>query len=322
MASSDFSKAVYVSNIAPTANEKTVSDFFSFCGKITKLILKKSDAANGTHEVVVWFETESAAKTALLLTNALIVDRPISVVSYAKADGTPVVEWVAIEEQKNPGALHVPEPRDFSVPDEQRSKTSVVASLLAGGYSLGADAAQKAKEYDEKYGLTAPLYAGAEQVKQAVLAVNEQYKISETATGIANATTATISNTAQGIVNATKNIDAQLGISATTKSLDQTYGVSANLTYAGQAIADSAIAIKNAGVDLVSRVGQQPAVHSVTTAVTDAAHNVTATVVDINQQTQHQIAEHQKEKGTYNDAELSTPTPFVPSHPTNPASNV
>lgn len=34
-------KAVFVSNISPNATEKTVSDFFSFCGKITKLTLRK-----------------------------------------------------------------------------------------------------------------------------------------------------------------------------------------------------------------------------------------------------------------------------------------
>ncbi len=37
---------------------------------------------NGAFSAVVQFETESAAKTALLLTNALIVDRPITVVPY------------------------------------------------------------------------------------------------------------------------------------------------------------------------------------------------------------------------------------------------
>jgi len=183
---------------------------------------------------------------------------------------------------------------------------------------LGSDAASKAKEYDAQYGITAPFVAGAEQVKQAVLAVDQQYKISETAVGIAHATTATISSTAASIGQTAKNIDTRYGISETTKSLDQTYGVSANLTYAGQAIADSAIAIKNAGVDLVSRAALQPAVQTVSTAVSGAAANVSATFTDVKEQTQHKIEEKQKEKEAYNDADLIQSHPPAATTPVNP----
>lgn len=42
-----------------------------------------------TSSAVIQFETESAAKTALLLTNALIVDRPITVTAYLNSQSTP-----------------------------------------------------------------------------------------------------------------------------------------------------------------------------------------------------------------------------------------
>jgi hypothetical protein len=40
MSEAEYSKGVFVSNIAATADQKTVNDFFSFCGKITALSLQ------------------------------------------------------------------------------------------------------------------------------------------------------------------------------------------------------------------------------------------------------------------------------------------
>lgn len=37
---SDLSKGVFVSNVSASADQKTVNDFFSFCGKITSLSLQ------------------------------------------------------------------------------------------------------------------------------------------------------------------------------------------------------------------------------------------------------------------------------------------
>ena len=44
--------------------------------------------------------------------------------------------------------------KEFHVADSQRSKTSVVASLAAAGYTVGEDALTKAKAYDEKHMIT------------------------------------------------------------------------------------------------------------------------------------------------------------------------
>lgn len=141
------SRAVYVTNISPNANEKTVSDFFSFCGKISKLFVNKyvefqilpNSVADipffreqETSSAVVEFETESAAKTALLLTNALIVDRPITVVPYTSTPSTQqsaTGATVDVVPPKNPGtpvAQHEITQRDFKgVPDEQRVSCSL-----------------------------------------------------------------------------------------------------------------------------------------------------------------------------------------------------
>jgi hypothetical protein len=80
--------AVFVTNISPSAGDKTVSDFFSFCGEIRSLVLRHAAGhADGTQEAIVTFESAAAAKTAQLLTNALIVDRAISVRIYNPEKG-------------------------------------------------------------------------------------------------------------------------------------------------------------------------------------------------------------------------------------------
>jgi len=177
------SKSVEVTNISPNAHEKTVSDFFSFCGKISKLYMKR-DEVSQTSSAVVEFETESAAKTALLLTNALIVDRPIVVVSYT---------FSPTADQSNTELLSrgtaVPESeitqRNFGeVPDEHRSKTSVVASLIASGYIVASDALSKAKDYDEKHMILLQAKVAMEQIKIKAHEIDKQYGISEKATAV------------------------------------------------------------------------------------------------------------------------------------------
>lgn len=173
--------AVQVNNISPNANEKTVSDFFSFCGKINKLYLDKEEGKDSSRAVVE-FETESAAKTALLLTNALIVDRPITVVAYPPPQAK---EDQQKEEVKTPGTP-VPEEkithRDFGgVKDEERTKTSVIASLIAAGYVLAHDALAKAKQYDDEHNITLQLKVGVEQLKVKAHEIDQAYGISEKA---------------------------------------------------------------------------------------------------------------------------------------------
>jgi RNA recognition motif-containing protein len=168
-------RAVFVSNISPNATEKTVSDFFSFCGRITRLALQKS--SGDSQEAVVVFETDSAAKTALLLTNALIVDRPITVVPHTPSPA----ELAATGASPQASAP----PQDASRPPEpQRSHTSVIASLVAAGYVLGADAATKAREIDDKHMISLQLKVGAEQIKAKANEIDRQLHISETASVI------------------------------------------------------------------------------------------------------------------------------------------
>lgn len=185
-------RAVYVTNISPNATEKTVSDFFSFCGRITRLTLR--GGAEGSQEAIVVFESDSAAKTALLLTNALIVDRPITVVPYFPAAGEESAEATTTNQATITQRSH-------AVPDSERTKTSVIASMLAAGYVLGADTIGKARDLDDKHMITLQLKVGAEQIKAKANEIDRQLHISETATAIKT-----------GVVGKAKEVDEKLHI--------------------------------------------------------------------------------------------------------------
>jgi len=263
------SKAVVVSNISPNANEKTVSDFFSFCGKINKLFLTKTEGSD-TNTAVIQFETDSAAKTALLLTNALIIDRPIIVIGFSS--GTPEAEKVPEKNVVSPNT-QIPEnqitQREFGVPDDQRSKTSVVASLVAAGYVLGQDALDKAKEVDEKHMISLQAKVAVESVKAKLHEIDVSYGISEKAQSLGKQATDKV------------------------KQIDEQYKISEKAKEVGNQLMTST-------TTAVNKVLSQPTVASTVNVVKEKATNVKNTVSaqfnELEAETKKAIEEKQKEK--------------------------
>jgi len=205
-------RTVFVTNIAPTATSKTVSEFFAFCGAISSLTMRVQNSEEKVQEAIIEFKQEAATKTALLLTNALIIDRPISVTRYQGE--TPKTE----EELKAQNA-HVYKEEDLQnkpheLPASERTQTSVIASIIAAGYQLTSGTLEAAKNYDEKHAITAQIKAGAEGAIATVTAkaseLDTQYKISETTTAWTQAASAKISE-----------IDKKYGISDSANALAQ-----------------------------------------------------------------------------------------------------
>jgi len=176
-------RTVLVTNISPQATNKTVSDFFAFCGTISSLTMRiQPKSEEKVQEAIIEFSQEAATKTALLLTNALIIDRPINVARYSG-------EFPKSEEEQK--AQNVRQYKDseienkpHEVPAGQRSQTSVIASLIAAGYQLANGTLESAKSYDEKYAVSGSIKATTDNVVNAVKAksseLDAQYKISET----------------------------------------------------------------------------------------------------------------------------------------------
>jgi hypothetical protein len=165
MSSSAPAHSVFVTNISAQATEKTLTDFFSFCGDLESAIQLTPDPANeGTQKGVVTFKDDGAVQTALLLTNAMIVDRPIHVTS-ASGEG----EGAAVE------------PTEDQVREGEPSKTSVLAKMFAAGFVLGDDARAKARAYDEKHSVLLKLKVAKELAKLKLNELDQKLHVSETA---------------------------------------------------------------------------------------------------------------------------------------------
>eukprot|EP00741_Cyanophora_paradoxa_P017312 tig00020961_g16722.t1 len=164
----DSATSVLVTNLSPAATEKVLSDFFSFCGKLVSINFLPNEGQE-TLKAVVAFEKGSEAQTALLLTNAQLVDRPIQVVIY---DAT------ASSAEAAPRAADAGEEGSSSgmVPPQLAAVKDKITSAMAS-------AAVAVKSLDEKHNIVG-------SVKGAAQSINEKLHVKETAQAAASAVSA------------------------------------------------------------------------------------------------------------------------------------
>jgi len=144
-----------------------ISDVFSFCGTITSLSVLESSGEE-TVTAIVTFESEAAAKTAVLLNNALIHDRTISV-ALAPSGFQPPASSVSAD--------NLPQGTDPA----GRTEASVMQDLLDAGYKLSNDALSQAKAWDEKVGISQTLSVGLTGITTTVNQLDESLQLSNTA---------------------------------------------------------------------------------------------------------------------------------------------
>ncbi|KAJ1981184.1 Protein vip1 [Dimargaris xerosporica] len=169
---------VYVTGISPDATEATVKDFFTFCGRIQQFQLRPA-VTGKSQEALVEFEKDSAAKTAVLLSNAMIAEQPIEVKYFYDTFNAPsptVPSQSPAEEHTHDTAQFV-QNRDLS--QEEKPKTSIVQEIIAGGYLLSEKIMTKAHEYDARYGLSAKALSLLGQAKQGATTLDQKLKVSE-----------------------------------------------------------------------------------------------------------------------------------------------
>merc|ERR1711916_378690 len=151
----DVLRAVVVSNISENASKANVETFFTYCGGIETFQLatdpspassSSSSPPGGTQSALIVFSSPSGYTTALLLSNATIVDTPILVSPLSSS---------------LPNVTSLSEPSDPSPPSEGegegddgvgvKSKTCVLAEMVAAGYDVGSNAMARAAAFDEKH---------------------------------------------------------------------------------------------------------------------------------------------------------------------------
>ncbi|KAI8881498.1 hypothetical protein K501DRAFT_222862 [Backusella circina FSU 941] len=163
---------VLVKNISEQSSEKTVKEFFLFCGKINEFELVKDD--DNVHQVaLINFDRESAAKTATLLSNALIDECHIS--------ATPYFDALAIEEKEEQAAEG-----EATNNQESKPKTRIVAEMLANGYLIQDQIVAKGLEYDGKYSISSRLTGYLASLQSNVKQMDEKYRIWDKAVEIDN----------------------------------------------------------------------------------------------------------------------------------------
>ncbi|KAH8554863.1 hypothetical protein BGW37DRAFT_481421 [Umbelopsis sp. PMI_123] len=157
---------VHVKNLSLTTSQKTAKDFFEFCGKIKSFELQPS--ADGKHqEALILFERESAAKTAVLLSNALIDESHITVESYFPSNTEPQ--------------------KDHTVDDttqEAKPKSNIMAEILASGYVLTDNVVAKGIEFDSKYAFTKRIQDYLAKLTATAQQLDEKYKVSDKASEV------------------------------------------------------------------------------------------------------------------------------------------
>jgi RNA recognition motif-containing protein len=73
---STLERSVIITNLSRKATQQHLIDFFTFCGGIESLVIEEGSPFN---TAIVVFDSVSAAKTASVVSSALIVDAPIRV---------------------------------------------------------------------------------------------------------------------------------------------------------------------------------------------------------------------------------------------------
>jgi len=214
------------------------------------------------------------------LTNAVIADRPITVVPYGAAEQqgfthvTPGSFHTEIHGQDVPNKEGLP-------PAEQRSKTSVIASLLAAGYTLGEDAISRARSIDEQNQISSKVVAAAEVAKDKLFQIDQQYQISST------------------LGNVVQNVTAK------AKEVDSNYRVSENVQHVMKNVTDTVEVGMQA---LTKKANESPFFQNTMMSLSAVGANVVsyvgptaeafkANVEDIKDQTNAQIEETRRIRG-------------------------
>jgi len=118
------------------------------------------------HEYLACFDLlETAATTACMLTNAMIVDSPVTVKPYFEDDTTDDAQ-------------------------ENKPRARILAELLAAGYKIQDAIIEKGLELDAKLGVTGRVQGYVETVKATAIAqahaIDEKFKVTEKASELDN----------------------------------------------------------------------------------------------------------------------------------------
>jgi len=136
---------VRVSGLATTTTKDILEHFFSFCGKIAGI----EGPSDGKADIS--FAKESAAKTALLLSGGSLEGVTIEVTSD---DVEPPKVAQQAHAPASTAATATSSTEHEPLNQEDKPRSAIVAEILAEGYTLSDSVVQKAIEADKQYGIS------------------------------------------------------------------------------------------------------------------------------------------------------------------------
>jgi len=283
---------ILVSNLDSNVNSTQISNFFSFCGKIISLSLREKDDST---EAVLFFENEASAKTALLLDNALINDKPMTVKTYSKeqqnihkSEDIEAKKEIASGSEPNVYVKDIEEDNIVNRDTSNRSATATIASIIASGYILGVDALNKAKQFDNEKQISESVSTKTSNFKEQVAQLDRDYGISETAS------------------NTSRSLNEQWD------QFDQQHKLSENAAAVTSSISDTVSGWGSAVANGISSVFQKPQVQETLSSVSEWTNNVGRSIGeyvqpatdsvsrefnDIKEMSANEIATKKKERG-------------------------
>lgn len=159
-------RQVVVSQLCAAASEQTLRDFFAFCGTIERVEMHPGEPLG---EALLTFETEQAASTASLLSNALIADKPIQV-------------RIASQPQQSMAPAPASESQTAATEGSQPVQ-SAPASQPSQFAAWAASAMLAVKKFDESNHISETAKGIASEFKSAVKAFDETHGVSRSVKG-------------------------------------------------------------------------------------------------------------------------------------------
>lgn len=181
-------RTVKVSNVSLGATEQDIKEFFSFSGEIEYVEMQSGNERSQT--AYVTFKDSQGADTAVLLAGATIVDQSVDIalVSDYKLPpaATAIPNSVQTTDNKNAAG---------TVSAVQKAE-DVLSSMLARGFTLGKDAVNQAKAFndknqfsssatakvvslDQKIGISEKISTGTTMLNEKMKEVDEKFQVSE-----------------------------------------------------------------------------------------------------------------------------------------------
>ncbi|CEH17991.1 precursor to secretory protein ssp120 [Ceraceosorus bombacis] len=142
---------VHVQGIAPNTSVAALNDYFSFVGDVESVQFDTSAAASATSKSAkVTFKRPSAATSAVMLSGG-VVDGSVLTITLPSAASAEKAAEAEVSTSTTASASSV---TPQSVAQEDKPRTARIAELLAHGYTISDDVAQRAIAYDKQHGLS------------------------------------------------------------------------------------------------------------------------------------------------------------------------